>query len=109
MQALSARKRLIGQAIYGLLYGATYGMAENEIMPRLVGDDKERLETAGFVLTASREFFSLAAALIPFAAISAGRLMGLDLPLLLWGTAGALSVILAASAALVLWPSRRRS
>lgn len=51
---------MVGQAIYGLVYGSTYGMAEGQIMRRMLGSNSYRLETAGFVSTASREIFSLA-------------------------------------------------
>lgn len=55
---------MAGQGIYGLIYGSTYGMAENQIMRRMLGSSKNRQETAGFLWTASREIFSLGALFI---------------------------------------------
>lgn len=40
---------LVTQAVNGLIYGATRGMAESTIMPQLVGQDRKELEKAGFV------------------------------------------------------------
>ncbi|MBI3551925.1 MAG: hypothetical protein HY077_05350 [Elusimicrobia bacterium] len=52
------------QVVQGLFYGATRGMAESQIMPRLVGQDKKTLETAGFLWMASVEAFALTTAFV---------------------------------------------
>lgn len=51
------------QAVQGLIYGATRGMAESAIMPRLLGDaDAKRLEIGGFLWMAAVEFLCLVTA-----------------------------------------------
>ena len=50
------------QLIGGLIYGATRGMAENQIMPHLVGQDKTALETGSFIWMAAIETGCLATA-----------------------------------------------
>lgn len=50
------------QALDGLIYGATRGMAESQIMPRLVGQDPKVLETSGFLWMAAIETFALGTA-----------------------------------------------
>jgi len=52
------------QVVQGLIYGATRGMAESQIMPRLVGQDTKTLETAGFLWMASVEAFALTTAFV---------------------------------------------
>jgi hypothetical protein len=50
------------QAVQGLIYGATRGMAESKIMPQLLGQDTKTLETGGFLWMAGVETFALATA-----------------------------------------------
>ena len=55
---------IAGQAIYGFTWGATYGMAESTIMPRIVGHNRRTLETAKLMLTALKTVASLVFAFI---------------------------------------------
>jgi hypothetical protein len=52
------------QVMRGIIYGAARGMAENQIMPRLVGQDAKKLETAGFIFMLSTEATALIMAFI---------------------------------------------
>jgi len=45
--------------VQGFIYGATRGMAESQIMALLIGQDKKKLETAGFIWMAAVEAFAL--------------------------------------------------
>lgn len=55
---------MASQAVYGFLWGATFGMAENTIVPKVVGQDRATLERAKLSLMASKTLAALAFAFV---------------------------------------------